>query len=99
MLNYLKLRSGDELFGEVLEEEEEEEETEDRALLRLVRPWRLLLSAKGYVPMPMPLDFLDVKEADVLIFGVVDADLAAAYRTQMGGLVTPPPGLLVPGGG
>jgi len=91
MLMYLKLRSGDELFGEG--------EASDDAMLRLLHPWRLLLSAKGYVPMPMPLDYLDVKDTDVLISGVVDKELEAAYLSHGSGIVTPPTGLLVPGGG
>ena len=89
MLMYVKLRSGDELFGDI-------EEAGGVAIIQLNKPWRLLLSQKGYVPMPMPLDSVDIKEEDVLLCGPVDADLTRAYNVQQGDLITPPAGLTLP---
>ena len=94
MLMYIKLRSGDELFGEV--PEHAIEEIDNPAIFRLVKPWRLLLSQKGYVPMPMPLDSVDMKDEDVLLQGPVDKDLTNAYNVQRGDLITPPAGLTLP---
>ena len=84
---YLKLLNGDELIGQVPDEDVSYDTR------RLLNPWRMMLTSKGYVPCPMPAKSITVSSAHVLFDGEVDDDLLRVYNEQMGGIVTPKPGL------
>ncbi len=89
VLRYFMLVNGIELIGEV-------EDGEQYDLRTLRSPWRLLLTNKGYVPVPSPAREIALDRSNVLLEGSVDEELSNIYRQQNGGLVTPVKGIVVP---
>ena len=89
LLRYIKLTAGDELIGQV----QDEEIGYDLRVLH--NPWRMVLTSQGYVPCPIPIKSMEINSIHVLYEGEVDDDLGAAYKQQHGGIVRPPKGLVV----
>ena len=82
---YLKLLNGDELIGQVPDEDVSYDTR------RLLNPWRMLLTQEGsYVRANMPAKSITISSTHVLFEGDVDDELSRVYNEQMGGIVTPP---------
>lgn len=90
MIKYYKLRSGDEIMGEVVTSVEGEDKDFEVSydLERISHPWRLLVAPQGgYALQPIPVKSIDIDSNTVLFSGEVDEDLANAYREKLGGVV------------
>lgn len=89
LLRYIKLIAGDELIGQVQDDEV------DYDLRVLHHPWRMMLTSQGYIPCPIPIKSMTINSVHVLYEGEVDDNLAATYKQQHGGIVQPSKGLVV----
>jgi hypothetical protein len=85
-IEYVKLRSGDELIGGIQEDSPN----------ALSNPWRMLLTPNGYVPCPIPVKEITLDGSEIVWRGEVDADLADVYRTKNGLLSVQTPRLSIP---
>lgn len=92
MLRYFMLSNGYELIGEVADGEQYD-------VRKLLHPWRLLLTSRGYVPVPSPAGEIVLDNSHVLLEGSVDDELANVYRQQNGAIVRPPAGVVFTGNG
>jgi len=89
MLRYFMLTNGYELIGEI-------EDGEQYDLRKLKNPWRLLLSNRGYMPVPCPAGEIELERVHILLEGTVDDDLAAVYHEKYNGIITPPKSMVFP---
>lgn len=79
MIEYVKLRCGDELIGEIREEHSEN---------TLFNPWRMILTPSGYAPCPIPANEVSIDASEIVFRGEVDSNLSAIYREKTGMIVT-----------
>lgn len=85
MIRYFMLNRGDELIGQV------DDEQAGYGLRTIKSPWRMMLTRTGgYAAQPMPCKSIELNvERDVMFEGDVDDDLVNVYRNGTSGLSVP----------
>ena len=82
-VRYYRLRTGDELFGQL------DDSNDGYDLIVLQKPCRLLLTQKvGYVIQPLPVETITFNRQEVVFDGVIDDELRRHYQDEILGQPT-----------